>query len=83
MSFTGTGAKLFVRKGPNLGKLNISVNGGAATLVDCNATTNTYKFKIFEVSGLPTGQVNTIKATISDPTGTGRYVGIDYFEYQP
>lgn len=83
MSFTGTGAKLFVRKGPNLGKLNISVNGGAPTLVDCNATTNTYQFKIFEISGLPTGQVNKIKATVYDPTNTYKYVGVDYFEYQP
>jgi hypothetical protein len=82
LSFTGTSAKLFVKRAPNLGRLNISVDGGSPTLVDCNATTTTYKYQIFSISGLTPG-THTIKATIYDPTNTYKYVGLDYFEYQP
>jgi hypothetical protein len=82
MTFTGTKARLYVRKGPNLGKLNMSVNGGTPTLVDCNATTNTYAYMIYETPTLPQGQY-TLTATVYDPGLTGKYVGLDYFEYLP
>jgi hypothetical protein len=82
LSFTGTGAKLFVKRAPNLGRLNISVDGATPTLVDCNSATTTYQYQIFTISGLAPG-AHTLRATVYDPTNSYKYVGIDYFEYQP
>lgn len=82
IAFTGTKARLYVRRGPNLGKLNISVDSGAPTLVDCNAATSTYGYMIYETATLPAG-MHTLKATVYDPTATNKYVGLDYFEYIP
>jgi hypothetical protein len=82
LSFTGTGAKLFVKRAPNLGRLSISVDGGTPTVVDCNSATTTYQYEIFTITGLSPG-AHTVRATVYDPTNTYKYVGVDYFEYQP
>lgn len=81
-TFTGKAVKLFGKKAPNLNKLNISVNNGPPTLIDCTSATTLVPIELFSVTGLVPG-VNKIKATIYDPTGTHKTVGIDYFEYQP
>jgi hypothetical protein len=81
-TFTGTAVKLFGKKAANLNKLNISINNGPATLVDCNSTTTQVPVELFSVTGLVPG-VNKIKATIYDPANSGKTVGIDYFQYQP
>jgi hypothetical protein len=82
LTFTGTKASLYVKTAPGLGRLNISVNNGPPTLVDCNTTGTAYKVKIFETAVLSPG-THTIKATVYDPGLTNKYVGVDYFEYQP
>lgn len=82
LTFTGTKASLYVKTAPGLGKLNISVNNGPPALVDCNTTGTAYKVKIFETAVLSPG-THTIKATVYDPGLTNKYVGVDYFEYQP
>lgn len=81
-TFTGTGVKLFGKKAANLGKLNISINNGAPTLIDCTSATTLVPTELFSVSGLAPG-VNKIKATVYDPTNTFKTVGLDYFQYQP
>ncbi len=81
MTFTGTKARLYVKRGPNLGKLNMTING-TTTLVDCHHATTTFGYMIFESPTLPQGTY-TLKATVYDPTYTSKYVGLDYFEYLP
>jgi len=81
-TFTGNAVKLFGKKAPNLGKLNISVNNGPATLVDCTSATTIVPTELFSVTGLVPG-VNKIKATVYDPAATNKTVGLDYFQYQP
>jgi hypothetical protein len=83
-TFTGTGASLYAKKDAILGKLNVSVDGGTPTSVDCYATSPAYQVKVFQVSGLPYGTY-TLRATVAtkNPASGGNYIGIDYFEHQP
>jgi hypothetical protein len=81
-TFTGNAVKLFGKKAPNLGMLNIKVNNGPDIPVDCSSTTTLVPTELFSVTGLQPG-VNKIKATIVNPSNTTKTVGLDYFQYQP
>ncbi len=83
-TFTGTGASLYAKKDASLGKLDVQIDGGTATSVDCYATNPSYQVKVFEVSGLPPG-THTLRATVAakNPSSSGNFIGVDYFKYQP
>ena len=83
-TFTGTGASLYAKKDASLGKLDVQIDGGTATSVDCYATSPAYQVKVFEVSGLPLG-THTLRATVAakNPSSSGNFIGVDYFTYQP
>ncbi len=83
-TFTGTGTSLYVKKGPNLGRLNLSIDGGPVTTVDCYSPTVVSQFKIHEYSGLNHGS-HTLNAEIiwKSSASSDHWIGIDYFEYQP
>lgn len=83
-SFSGTGVSLYAKKDSGLGKLNVQIDNGPATSVDCYSTTQLLQQKVFEVSGLSPGN-HTLKATVAlkNPASASNFIGLDYFRYQP
>jgi hypothetical protein len=82
-TFVGTGARLVGVRADSLGKLNVSVDGGAATTVDCyNGTVSDYEATLFEVRGLHFG-THTLRATVAtkNPASSSNKVIIDYLDY--
>lgn len=84
-TFSGTGARLYVRTAPSLGKLNIRIDGGTDASFNCYETPGGYQVKLYEVTGLPFASNHTLRATVAtrDPLSSGNYVGIDCFESLP
>jgi hypothetical protein len=80
LTFPGTRARLYVKVAANLGLLNITLNGVQVAQVNCESATTVVPYLIYETPVLPYASNHTLKATIS---GSGKNVGIDYFEYQP
>jgi hypothetical protein len=83
-TFTGTGAAIYAKKDSGLGKLNVQVDGGAATSVDCYSPTQLQRQKVFEVTGLASG-THTIRATVAtkNPASASNFIGLDYFTFEP
>jgi hypothetical protein len=83
-TFTGTGAALYAKKDSGLGKLNVQIDGGVATSVDCYSPTQLQRQKVFEVTGLPPG-THTLRATVApkNPASASNFIGLDYFTFQP
>ncbi|MDF3058428.1 MAG: hypothetical protein K0R17_2643 [Rariglobus sp.] len=83
-TFTGTGVSLYAKKDSGLGKLNVQIDNGTATSVDCYSTSQLLQQKVFEISGLPPG-THTLKATVAlkNPASASNFIGLDYFQYQP
>jgi hypothetical protein len=81
-TFTGTGARIYGSLYSSYGKLSVSVDGGAATVVNCFQPGLNYDYrKIYEVNGLSNG-AHTLRATIAtkDPLSTGNSMSIDLFQ---
>lgn len=84
-TFTGTNIALYGPKDTGIGKLNISIDGGPATLVDGYvASGGGVRKELFKVTGLSAGS-HTIRATVAlkNPASATNNVGIDYFQIDP
>lgn len=85
-TFSGTNVALYGPKDTGIGKLNISIDGGPATLVDCYvASGGGVRKELFKVTGLsPTG-THKIRATVAlkNPASATNNIGIDYFQIDP
>lgn len=78
-SFTGTGVRLYGTKASSYGKVNVSVDGGSATLVNCYQPTITeYQIRLFEVSNLTPG-AHTLRVTVAtkDAASSANTVAVD------
>jgi len=84
-TFTGNGVRIYGTRAVVYGKLSVTVDGGAATVVDCfspGLTSNyDYMVKLFETNGLTTG-THTLVATVAtkNPISTGNSISLDLFE---
>lgn len=83
-SFTGTGIKCLVAKGPMMGKVRVYLDGVNMGLVDLYSPTLKYQV-ILPKAGLPPG-VNTVTLEVSgnkNTSSTGTYINIDAFDVVP
>jgi len=81
-TFTGVGARLYGTKNATSGKLSITIDGGAATVVNCyQPTLPDYQVKLFENTGLTYG-THTMRVTVAtkDPGSTANTVNLDCFQ---
>ena len=81
-TFTGTGVGLYGVKSSNYGKLSISIDGGASTVVNCyQPTLPDYMVKLYEINGLASG-THTVRATVAakDVASSANNITIDYFQ---
>jgi len=81
-TFTGTGVRLRGVRGGNFGKVDISIDGGPVTQVNCyQPTSNDYMVNLFEQAGLPFG-LHTIRVAVAakDPASGSNAVWLDCFE---
>jgi len=80
-TFNGTNVSLFGRRGPGYGKLNISIDGGAAVSVDNYWGYDMYRTELFQTAGLTSG-THTIKATVvtKNPASTSNMITLDNFQ---
>ena len=81
-TFTGTGVRLRGVRGGNFGKVDVSIDGGPVTQVNCyQPTSNDYMVNLFESAGLPYGS-HTIKVAVAakDPASGSNVVWLDCFE---
>ena len=83
-AFTGTNVTIVGKKGPGLGKINVSIDGGTPVLVDCYWPVDCWRVELFQVSGL-TNAAHTVRATVAakNPASTYNAIGIDYFQVAP
>lgn len=85
-TFTGNGVRLYGSKASTLGKLSITIDGGAATLVNCfqPSTADKYDYlaKLYEINGLSSTGTHTLVATVAtkDAASSGNSVSLDLFE---
>ena len=75
-AFNGTSVALIATKASSMGKANISIDGGAATVVDLYATTTAYQQPVFTASGLAPG-LHTVKIAWNSTNTSGKYVNLD------
>ena len=82
-AFTGNGIRIYGTRNIQSGKLQVSVDGGPATIVNNFQTGDTYEYdvKIFEATGLSYGS-HTLHAVVlaKDPASTGNDTVIDAFQ---
>lgn len=82
-TFTGTGARIYGTKFSSYGKLSVSIDGGAATVVNCFQPGLNYDYmvKLFEVNGL-SNSTHTLRATVAakDALASGNDMSIDLFQ---
>lgn len=81
-TFTGTGVRLIGTKGGAFGKINVSVNGGAATSVNCYQDLITeFQRHLFEVNNLTPG-THTLRVTVAakDPASTANTIALDLIQ---
>jgi C1A family cysteine protease len=77
-AFSGTGVSLVATKGSTMGKANVSIDGGTATVVDLfyNSTTTMYQQTVFAASGLTAG-LHTVKISRNSTNTSGKYIDVD------
>jgi hypothetical protein len=81
-AFTGTGVRVYTRKGSDQGKLSIAIDGGAPTVVSCYQPTIVDDLvRVYEINGLTAG-AHTVRATVAtkDAASSSNSVSIDFFE---
>ncbi|CAM2815499.1 hypothetical protein [Rariglobus hedericola] len=81
-TFTGTGVRLIGTKGGDFGKINVSVNGGAATSVNCyQGLITEFQRHLFEVNNLTPG-THTLRVTVAakDPASTANTIALDLIQ---
>ena len=85
-TFSGTNIALYGTKGSGIGKLNVSIDGGPATLVDGYvASGGGVRQELFKVTGLSATGSHKIRATVAlkNPASATNNIGIDYFQIDP
>ena len=80
-TFNGTNVSLFGRRGPSYGKMNVSIDGGAAVSVDNYWGFDIWRAELFQTSGLSSG-THTIKATVAtkNPAASSNMVVLDNYQ---
>ncbi len=83
-TFTGTNVSLFGKRGPGLGKISVTIDGGPATVVDCYWPRDLYRVEMFKKSGLGSG-THTVRIAVAskNPLASSNAIGIDYFLVEP
>jgi hypothetical protein len=79
INFTGSSLSYIAKKAPNMGKAYVSIDGGAAVLVDLYNATTAYQQKVWSTGGLtPGNHYVTITWSGQRRAGaTGTYINID------
>ena len=75
-AFNGTSVSLVATKGSSMGKANVSIDGGTATVVDLYKATTAYQQTVFTASGLAAG-LHRVKISWNSTNTTGKYIGLD------
>jgi C1A family cysteine protease len=76
-AFNGTSVSLIATKGSSMGKANVSIDGGTATVVDLSSTsTAVYQQTVFAAAGLTAG-LHTVKITWYSGNTSGKYIDLD------
>jgi hypothetical protein len=81
-TFTGTGVRLLGTKGGKFGKINVSIDGGTATSVNCYQDLITeYQRTLFEATNL-SASTHTMRVTVAakDPASTANTVALDLIQ---
>lgn len=83
-TFTGTNVTVHGAKGPDMGKVNINLDGGASVLVDCYWPVPLYKVPLHRFTGLA-NSAHTVRVAVEakNPVSSGNLVVIDYFQRDP
>ena len=79
LQFSGTGIDWITTKSNSYGKANVSVDGGAATVIDLYAPANQWQQHVWKVSGLA-DDVHSLRISVAgskNASSTGTYVGVD------
>lgn len=82
VKFTGTQVKIYSIKGPDMGIVAVSIDGGAETMVDAYASTKTYDTLIYTSPVLTSG-LHSIKVRLTgnrNTAATGAYGAADRME---
>ena len=82
--FTGTNMSIFGRKGPALGKISVSVDGGPAVTIDCYWAIDLWHKELFRASNLNYG-AHTVRMTVALKNSSSTYnrIVLDYFQQMP
>jgi C1A family cysteine protease len=75
-AFNGSSVGLIATKASGMGKANVSIDGGAATVVDLYAATTAYQQLVFTKGGLTQG-LHIVKITWNSTNASGKYVNLD------
>ncbi|MET9730113.1 glycoside hydrolase family 2 TIM barrel-domain containing protein [Streptomyces sp. NPDC006458] len=81
-AFHGTGVRVICPKGPNLGIVAISVDGGPVTEVDLYASAKQFQQRVFERTGLSQGE-HTVTVRVTgrkNAASADAYVSLDAVE---
>jgi hypothetical protein len=81
-TFTGTGVRLLGTKGGAFGKINVSIDGGAITSVNCyHDILDEFQRTLFERTNLSPG-THTLRVTVAtkDPASTANTIALDLIQ---
>jgi hypothetical protein len=81
-TFTGTGVRLLGTKGGAFGKINVSIDGGAITSVNCyHDILDEFQRTLFEGTNLSPG-THTLRVTVAtkDPASTANTIALDLIQ---
>ncbi|WNR45684.1 polysaccharide lyase family 8 super-sandwich domain-containing protein [Paenibacillus roseipurpureus] len=82
-TFTGTTVRVYAKKLAGGGMVDVKVDGVSRGTFDTYSSTDVYKAKVFELTGLTSGS-HTIELSMNashNSSATAYYFGFDYFEY--
>ena len=81
-TFTGTGVRLFGTTGGKYGKINVTIDGGAVTSVNCyRDIIDEFQMRLFEANNLSAG-THTLRVTVAtkDPASTANTIALDLIQ---
>jgi hypothetical protein len=85
LAFTGTSISWIGFRGPWLGMVDVSIDGGAVTRIDLYAPTESVQMSVFSAGGLAPG-AHTLRIDVpgvKNPASAAAWIMVDAFDVQP
>jgi peptidoglycan hydrolase-like protein with peptidoglycan-binding domain len=81
VTFSGVQLDWIATKGPTMGKVDVSVDGGPATTIDLYNATTSYQQKVWSTGALANG-THLVELCLNEDTPAGSYLSVDAFDIQ-